>query len=805
MGTTSLNQNGIRTFGPFTFDPDGGGLTRNGSFIRLQPQPTLVLTLLTDQPGKLIPREDIYRTVWGDDTHVDFEQSLNSCIRQIRSALRDDANDPKYLETVPKRGYRFLAPVEISNGNGLRLDPDAGPAEQSAEQRPEPREDAGEGTTGVPGPSVGRRNHVLLMALAVILVLLAVSVGAWQKVRRGAFPLRARSTVLIADFENRTGDPRFDDALLTAFTVSVAQSRYVNIFPQDRVEAVLKRMGRLGTERTTVPLAREICVRENIRGLIANSITRSGQQFELTTELIDPVTGATVRSYEERADSEDHILDALNLIASQVRADLGESLREIGQASRPLPQVTTSSLTALGEYAEGSSLWTNAKHTDAVILYKAAIELDPDFAMAHAALGRAYASHIYYQLDLGRKEYEKAISLTSRLTEREGRLIEARRALDLGYVEDADRLYRSYLATYPDDWTMLRDYAYLLRWHGRQAEAVEQYHRILSLAPDDSHTWIEMATAYSTLGNFTAAVQAYDHAFQLEPEWIAIGNVNREYGAALIGNGQETKAIAVFSSSLGKPDRRAGTLRSLALLDLYHGRYAAAQHRLQEALRLDENDRQILGVARTHFLLAVAAEGMNDNRVRLLQLDAAAAGLKNMGPKVEWGAIVGQEYARAGALAKAERLARFITPLADAHDDEQQGYMHLLQGAIAAERRETGKAVAELLPITDPIYGPAVSGLATETLAYAYQRSGNLDQAVVWYEKLARPLGLLAFWEPQQRWASARYQLAADYQRQGHPEKAQQTLAPLLDLWKDGDPNLPLRRAALQLRAQTGH
>src|ERR1700722_786308 len=128
MGTTSLNQNGIRTFGPFTFDPDGGGLTRNGSFIRLQPQPTLVLTLLTDQPGKLIPREDIYRTVWGDDTHVDFEQSLNSCIRQIRSALRDDANDPKYLETVPKRGYRFLAPVEISNGHGSRSGAEAAQA-----------------------------------------------------------------------------------------------------------------------------------------------------------------------------------------------------------------------------------------------------------------------------------------------------------------------------------------------------------------------------------------------------------------------------------------------------------------------------------------------------------------------------------------------------------------------------------------------------------------------------------------------------------------------------------------------------
>jgi tetratricopeptide (TPR) repeat protein len=92
----------------------------------------------------------------------------------------------------------------------------------------------------------------------------------------------------------------------------------------------------------------------------------------------------------------------------------------------------------------------------------------------------------------------------------------------------------------------------------RRAEALEQYQRILALAPDDAHTWIEMATAHSSLGNFNAAVQAYDHAFQLEPDWIAIDNINREYGAALIGNGQEQKAIAVFSASLEKADRRAG-------------------------------------------------------------------------------------------------------------------------------------------------------------------------------------------------------------------------------------------------------
>jgi tetratricopeptide (TPR) repeat protein len=607
---------------------------------------------------------------------------------------------------------------------------------------------------------------------------------------------------LIADFENQTGDPRFDDALLTAFTVSVGQSRFVNVFPRSRLESVLKRMGRSGTERATVPLAREICTRENVRGLIANTITRTGQAFELTTELIDPETGATVRSYKERSYGEDHILDALDSIAGRLRADLGESLSEIQKADRPLPQVTTTSLTALKEYAEGASLWSHTKYDDAVTLYKAAIEIDPNFAMAHAALGRAYTSYIYYQTDLGRKEYETALALPSRLTERERMVIEAHAAIDLDHVEAADRLCRSYLATYPEDWSLLRGYSTFVRRHGREAEAIELHKRILAIAPDDAQTWIEMATADSGQGNFSAAVQAYSHAFQIEPNWLTAGNINREYGMALVGNSEERKAVSVFSDLLEKPDKRADGLRSLALLDLYHGGYSKAQLRLQEALQVDEAKHDVFAVARTHFFLAVVAEGTGDSRTRLQELDAAVANLKTMGPKVEWGSIVGQEYVRAGALEKAEKLAVFITPLADAHDNEQKGYVHLLQGAISAEKGETENAIAELSSITDPAFGRSVTSLAMDTIAHADQRAGNLDQAMVWYEKLASPLGPLAFWEPQQRWAFARYQLAVDYKERGQADKARQTLATLQDLWKDADANLPLRRAALQLQSR---
>lgn len=795
MGATSLNHYGVRSFGPFTFDPEGGELSRDGYRVRLQPQPALVLAILTDQPGKLVLREEIYRAVWGEDTHVDFEQSLNYCIRQIRAALRDDATDPKYLETIPKRGYRFLASVEIASGNGsyssARIET---PADEGSVIEALPRELSFH-------PGHGSRWKFLLMP-AVTLVLLAVSAALWINHRRHALPLRASDTVLIADFENQTGDPRFDDALLTAFTVSIGQSRFVNVFPRSRLESVLKRMGRSGSERTTVPLAREICTRENIRGVIANTITRTGQQFELTAELIDPETGATVRSYKERSYGEDHILEALDSIASRVRADLGESLKEIQKADQPLPQVTTNSLTALKEYASASSLWTHTKYDDALTLYKAAIEIDPNFAMAHAALGRAYASYIYYQTDLARKEYETALALPSRLTERERLVIQTHEAIDLDHMDDADRLYRSYLATYPEDWSMLRDYASLLRRHGRRAEAIEQHKRILAIAPDDAHTWIEMATAYSGLGNSAAAVQAYDHAFQIEPNWLVSGNINREYGMALVGNGEEQKAISVFSDLLEKPDRRSDGLSSLAMLDLLHGRYSGAQVRFQEALEVEENNHNSFGVARTHFFLAVVAEGRGDTRMRLAQLDAAVADLNSLGPKVVWGSIVGQEYVRAGALAKATSLADFITPLPDAHNSEQQGYVHLLHGAIAAAKGDTNEAVAELSTLTDSKYGAAVNGLAWAALADAYQRAGNPNQATIWYEKLASPLGPLAFWEPQQRWAFARYQLAVDYQELRQTDKARQTLATLLVLWKDADQKLPLRKAALQLQAK---
>ena len=182
----------------------------------------------------------------------------------------------------------------------------------------------------MPGAKSAIRSTLWISLAATVLVV--GGLAYWLTHGRPALSFHSSDSVLIADFENQTGDPRFDTALGTAFDVSIAQSRYANIYPRMQLDAVLKRMGRQQGERITPSLGREICLRESVRGLIVSSITRTGQEYSLTTQLIDPQSGVPVRSYTERAHGEDQILDALDVLSKEIREALGESLYQIHQA-----------------------------------------------------------------------------------------------------------------------------------------------------------------------------------------------------------------------------------------------------------------------------------------------------------------------------------------------------------------------------------------------------------------------------------------------------------------------------------------
>jgi DNA-binding winged helix-turn-helix (wHTH) protein/tetratricopeptide (TPR) repeat protein len=779
-------------FGPYLVDLAAGEVRKNGSRIRLQEKPLRVLALLAERQGQVVTREELKKHLWPEDTFVDFETGLNTAVSKVRDALSDSAETPRYIETIPRRGYRFISSVELVNGHG------PSPANSGNGQKPEPapaltaiadelsRTEARE----VPVAKSAIRTTLWISMIAAVLI---VGGGAyWLTHGRPALSFHSSDSVLIADFENQTGDPRFDNALGTAFGVSIAQSRYANVYPRMQLEAVLRRMGRQQGERITASLGREICQRESVRGLIVSSITRTGQEYSLTAQLIDPQTGVPVRSYTERSHGQDHILDALDVLSKEVREALGESLYQIHQAGKPLPQVTTRSLSALQQYAEGSALWQRGKHRDGVALFKAAVAGDPDFAMAHAALGNAYYSFIYNQPEDGQKEYEEALSLLSRTTDRERMIIETHYAANRKHMSEAGVLYSAYLSRYPDDAVMRYDYAYLLRNNGRSQDAIQQSIQVLRVLPDFANAYISIATACKALGRYSDALQAYSKAFEIEPQLLTSGNINREYGFALVANGEVQKAEQVFSALLAKPETRQNGLRSLAFLDLYHGRYASAQGRLQESLEIVKGQNSPLSVARVYLLLAITAEGNGDAKGKRQYLDAAGAGLKDFQLKVVFGAMLGDAYARAGLLDQAEEIAAMITPVADQHNLEQMGYVHLLEGEIALSLGQRDRAI-ELLKQSDK---EDQTGLSIEALAHAYQQSGNVNEAIASWENMLSAADRSLGWEPQQRWLEARYSLALAYSSRGDKQKARETLAALMNLWKNADPDLPLLKQA---------
>jgi len=348
------------------------------------------------------------------------------------------------------------------------------------------------------------------------------------------------------------------------------------------------------------------------------------------------------------------------------------------------------------------------------------------------------------------------------------------------------------LNRYPDDTVMRFDYANLLRKNDRKADAIAQYKQVLRVAPDFAHAHIGIATAYKSLGKYPDALQAYSKAFEIEPQFLTSGNINREYGFALVANGEDQKAEQVFSALLAKAETRQNGLRSLAFLDLYHGRYASAQSRLQESLEILKPQNSPLSVARVCLLLATVAEGKGNAKGQRQNLDAALTDFRDIQQKVLFGAMLGDAYARAGLSDEAEKIAAVITPVADQHNLEHMGYVHLLEGEIALGLGQHDRAI-ELLKQSDK---ENRTGLSIEALAHAYQQSGKIDDAVATYETMFGLTDLWLGWEPQQRWLEARYTLALDYLSRGDKQKARETLAPLLNLWKDADPNLPFLKQA---------
>ena len=255
--------------------------------------------------------------------------------------------------------------------------------------------------------------------------------------------------MVLADFDNKTGDTVFDDALKQALAVQLGQSPFLNILSDRKVEETLHLMGRPSTERITRDVARELCIRTGSKAIVLGSISNLGGQYVIGLNTVGCSSGDTLATEQEQASAKQDVLKALSTAASALRGKLGESLATIQKFDVPV-EATTPSLEALKAYSMGITTGRTKGDAEAIPFMKRAIELDPNFAMAYVGLGVEYAN--LGQASLAARYAKRAYDLRDRVSDREKYRISAFYFQYVtGEVEKATQAYELWAKTYPRD------------------------------------------------------------------------------------------------------------------------------------------------------------------------------------------------------------------------------------------------------------------------------------------------------------------------------------------------------------------
>ena len=361
----------------------------------------------------------------------------------------------------------------------------------------------------------GIRRHkvaaVLIGALVVIGVIAAVV--HFNK----AQPLTDKDTVLLADFVNTTGEAVFDGTLKQALSVQLAQSPFLNIFPEERVRETLRYMNRPADDRVTRDVGLEICRRQGLKALLIGSISSLGSNYVITLEAVNAQSGDSIAREQTEANSKEKVLSSLGAAASSLREKLGESLSSIQKYDVPIEQATTSSLEALKAFTMGNEERAKGKPLESLALYERAIHLDPNFAMAYARIGVFYGNT--GQMEKAREYVKQAYALKDRVSERERLYIsEKYYGYMTGEMPKVIEVLEATARLYPQDYVPHNNLAFQYLLLGRFEDARKEAQEAVRLSPTTISALDNLCGSFLALGRFGEAQQIADQIKALHPE-----------------------------------------------------------------------------------------------------------------------------------------------------------------------------------------------------------------------------------------------------------------------------------------------
>jgi eukaryotic-like serine/threonine-protein kinase len=612
--------------------------------------------------------------------------------------------------------------------------------------------------------------------------------------------LKERERIIVADFENRTGDRLLGEALSQAFRVDFAQSPVVTSVQPEFVRDVLSRMGKPDSIRLELPLAREVAIREGIKAVVAGDINPAGRQFVLSARLIGAENGDVLAAYRETAKDSGQVIPAVDRLSKRLRERIGESLRSI-RGSPPLERVTTRSLEALRKYSQGVQVADDGDTDRGVALLEEAIALDSGFAMAHRKIG-ILLGNTRQRRDREVQALSKAFEYRNRLTDRERYLAAGSYFSSVtGEHDKAIEAYRSLLDLDPQEPFALNNLALEYEWNRDYSSAVELLSRAIAVGSDDLLSYGNLSVALVSQGltdSASAVLKIADQKFAT--------------------NSLRDLIIANLLSALGSYDSATGRLlhfalgrgvdagwRSLAQWQLANiaavqGRFDETDHRFREAMIIDEQRGSTSGYLRSAGLRSFYAAWFRnepDAGPRIIEAALRRHPLQAMSMLERPYLDVARAYAAAGKPTKArsllEEYEREVPPILRRNEEPDR---HLTRGLIALAENRTGEAITEFRAADQgdcPIC--ALAGLGR-----AYDLSDQSDSAVAVYERyVSTPWMFRVNFDG--RWLPEIYnRLGLLYENRGERKKSAEYYGRFIDLWKNADPTVQPRVAEAKRR-----
>ena len=571
----------VLRFGTFEVDVPAGELRKNGIKMKLQDQPYQVLCMLLEHPGQVVAREDLRNTLWPADTFVDFDHGLNAAVKRLRDALGDSAESPRFVETLSRRGYRFIAPVN---------------AEAISSSSVFPLTRALKAT---------RTTYLVALAGAVLLILILIGglkgVGGHRwRLGLGTEPIES---LAVLPLENLSHDPEqeyFSDGmtdLLIADLSRIGTLRVTSHTSSMRYKKVSKSLFEIGREL-------------NVDGVVEGSIMRSGNRVRITVELIQVSTDRHLWAETYERDLGDVLKlqgDVAEAVAQQVRVQVGPEQRARFR-SAPLVNPKAYDDYLKGRYAELAG--TQAGLRQAESYFEESIREDPHFALAYAGLADCYVDLGDYRWLSPKDSYRQANAAVQKALELDPELSEAHSTvgmLNWHYTWDwqtAERELRSAVALDNNYVEGHQSLAWYLAWSGRPGEAGAEFAKMRTLDPSFPTLPIDESSVYYHQRDYKSLVEASHKSMVANPgAWTA----HYFLAVGFEGSGYPAQAIPEYQQAIELSQGDSDTEAGLAYVYATTGRRTDAQKILSEFQRKSKDNYV------SPYMIAVMCAGLGQN------------------------------------------------------------------------------------------------------------------------------------------------------------------------------------------------